>query len=50
MLGDHDAARSLLEDTLTRQRRTLGHDHTHTLATASELDRLKQAGKRRFRL
>ncbi|MBE3205727.1 MULTISPECIES: tetratricopeptide repeat protein [Parafrankia] len=32
-LGHHQAARELDEDTLTRQRRILGPDHSHTLTT-----------------
>ncbi|WP_308222687.1 TIR domain-containing protein [Frankia sp. AgPm24] len=38
-LGEHSAARTLLEDTHTRQRATLGPDHPDTLATASWLKR-----------
>lgn len=34
---DHERARALDEDTPRRRRRTLGDDHPHTLATASNL-------------
>ncbi|MEU1619102.1 FxSxx-COOH system tetratricopeptide repeat protein, partial [Streptomyces sp. NPDC005722] len=36
-IGNHDAARTLGEDTLTRQRRVLGEDHPDTLGAASNL-------------
>ncbi|WP_240724275.1 tetratricopeptide repeat protein [Frankia sp. B2] len=36
-LGEHAAARTLFEDTLTRPRATLGPDHTNTLTTAMAL-------------
>jgi Tetratricopeptide repeat len=36
-LGQHEAARQLDEDTLTRYRRVLGDDHPDTLASASNL-------------
>ncbi|WP_329793509.1 tetratricopeptide repeat protein [Lentzea sp. DG1S-22] len=48
--GDHQAARELGEDTLTRYRRLLGDDHPNTLRTAldhvavlGELDQADQA-------
>jgi hypothetical protein len=36
-LGEHQQARSLDEDTLTRYRRTLGPDHPDTLKSADNL-------------
>nr|WP_232292088.1 tetratricopeptide repeat protein [Frankia sp. QA3] len=46
-LGEHSTARTLLDDTLTRQRTTLGPDHPHTLATTRALRwALDQLGKR----
>ncbi|KPM52557.1 molecular chaperone Tir [Frankia sp. R43] len=36
-LGEHAAARTLLDDTLTRRRTTLGPDHPDTLTTANSL-------------
>jgi Tetratricopeptide repeat len=36
-LGEHEPARALAEDTLTRRRRVLGDDHPNTLATANNL-------------
>ena len=36
-LGEHEQARALDEDTLTRRRRVLGDDHPDTLASASNL-------------
>ena len=36
-LGEHERARQLDEDTLTRRRRVLGDDHPHTLTSASNL-------------
>ncbi|MEU1619103.1 tetratricopeptide repeat protein, partial [Streptomyces sp. NPDC005722] len=46
-LGEREQARALAEDTLTRQRRVLGDDHTHTLITASNLAiRLAELGER----
>ncbi|MGH2370561.1 MAG: tetratricopeptide repeat protein [Chloroflexota bacterium] len=35
--GQHDVARQLGEDTLTRCRRILGDDHPHTLDSATDL-------------
>jgi hypothetical protein len=34
-LGEHDEARILTEDTLSRRRRILGDDHPDTLRTAA---------------
>jgi hypothetical protein len=36
-LGEHEQARQLHEDTLTRRRRVLGEDHPDTLSSASNL-------------
>lgn len=36
-LGEHAEARRIIEDTLTRRRRTLGDDHPHTLQSAHNL-------------
>ena len=36
-LGEHEEARQLNEDTLTRRRRVLGEDHPNTLSSASNL-------------
>ncbi|MFE6916761.1 FxSxx-COOH system tetratricopeptide repeat protein [Streptomyces rubiginosohelvolus] len=36
-LGDFRNARPIIEDTLTRRRRTLGEDHLHTLQSANDL-------------
>ncbi|MEU3238269.1 FxSxx-COOH system tetratricopeptide repeat protein [Streptomyces anthocyanicus] len=36
-LGEHAEARRIIEDTLTRRRRTLGDDHPHTLQSANDL-------------
>ncbi len=36
-LGEHEQARQLDEDTLTRYRRVLGEDHPDTLTSASNL-------------
>ncbi|MGB8200056.1 MAG: tetratricopeptide repeat protein, partial [Pseudonocardiaceae bacterium] len=36
-LGEHEQARQLGEDTLTRQRRVLGDDHPQTLRSAHDL-------------
>ncbi|MGH3947494.1 MAG: tetratricopeptide repeat protein [Pseudonocardiaceae bacterium] len=33
-MGEHQQARQLHEDTLTRRRRILGEDHPHTLSSA----------------
>jgi hypothetical protein len=44
-LGEHQAARELDEDTLTRYRRLLGDDHPDTLIAASNLaNRLAKLG------
>ena len=45
-LGEHEQARPLDEDTLTRRRRTLGHDHPDTLESAGNLaDDLRALGE-----
>ncbi len=45
-LGDHGAARTLDEDTLTRRRRILGDDHPNTLTSANNLaNRLAELGE-----
>jgi Tetratricopeptide repeat len=36
-LGEHEQARTLIEDTLTRRRRVLGDDHPDTLRTTATL-------------
>jgi acetyl-CoA carboxylase alpha subunit len=36
-LGQHEQARQLAKDTLTRMRRTLGNDHPETLRRAANL-------------
>ena len=36
-LGEHEQARALDEDTLTRRRRVLGDDHPDTLTSANNL-------------
>ena len=38
-LGEHERARQLDEDTLTRRRRVLGEDHPDTLKSANNLVR-----------
>ncbi|WP_285223066.1 tetratricopeptide repeat protein [Frankia nepalensis] len=44
-LGDHQAARTLAEDTLARHRRVLGDDHPDTLHSERVLDWVqKRAG------
>ena len=45
-LGEHEQARALDEDTLTRRRRILGEDHPDTLTSASNLaNRLAALGE-----
>ncbi|WP_083873796.1 toll/interleukin-1 receptor domain-containing protein [Frankia sp. QA3] len=51
-LGDHQAARDLAQDTLTRQRQTLGNDHSAAQATGqmlSRIDRQRERGRHRSR-
>ncbi|MCA1709751.1 MAG: tetratricopeptide repeat protein [Actinobacteria bacterium] len=45
-LGEHEQARALTEDTLTRRRRILGEDHPDTLTSAGHLaNRLAELGE-----
>jgi hypothetical protein len=48
-LGEHEQARALDEDTLTRRRRVLGEDHPNTLRSAHNLAiRLETLGEQRL--